>query len=252
MMLHEVVRHLDVYGYCLIENLISPSKCDQMAEKYFQLHRHPDFRPHFQGAAEIGGVNQTLFGTINKDEMCWDCITHPDVLGVVRHFLGPNARLGEACTKWIKPGAPMAEIHVDSTQDLFEPFPNKPWIINSMWMITDFTTENGATVFVPMSHKSRRYPFSISSEDIRICSVPASRGSVVLWQGGTWHSSGANISRDQQRMGLNVAYYPAWWNCAREGGHQPVFPEVFERMPLDLQDLCRYKVGHLRSDVYEE
>jgi hypothetical protein len=52
-------------------------------------------------------------------------------------------------------------------------------------------------------------------------------------------------------MGLNIAYYPAWWNCAREGGHQPVFPEVFEQMPKELQDLCRHKVGRHRSEVYE-
>ena len=251
MLLHESIRDLEVYGYCLIKDAIPTGICDQMAEKYFQLHQDPKFHPNFQSPDEIGGINQTIFGTVNNDEMCWDCITHPNVLDVVRHFLGPKARLGEACTKWIKPGAPMAEIHVDSTQDLLEPFPDTPWIINSMWMITDFTAENGATVFVPMSHKSKRRPLGLNSSDKRICSITARRGSVVLWQGGTWHTSGANISQDQHRMGLNIAYYPAWWNCAREGGHQPVFPDVFERMPAELQDLCNYKVGNHRSEVYE-
>jgi len=247
----EAIEHLEVYGYCVIENAIPVEQCDQMAEKYFQLHEDPNSYSDFQSPGEIGGINQTLFGTINKDEMCWDCIAHPKVLEVVRYFLGPNARLGEACTKWIKPGATMGGLHVDSTHDLPQPLPNVPWLINSIWMITDFTEENGATVFVPMSHKSRRGPVGLSPNDKRICSIVGCRGSVVLWHGGVWHTNGPNISQGDHRMALNIAYYPAWWNCAREGGHQPVFPEEFERMPKELQDLCRHKVGRYRSEVYE-
>ena len=36
-------------------------------------------------------------------------------------------------------------------------------------MMTDFTTEDGATIIVPMSHKSRMHSFNISFEDTRIC-----------------------------------------------------------------------------------
>ena len=77
------------------------------------------------------------------------------------------------------------------------------------------------------------------------------RGSVLLWQGGTWHGQGANTTDDQHRMALNIAYYPAWWNLMREGGHQPVFPETFARMPEDLQALVRHKVAKRREDIYE-
>lgn len=48
-----------------------------------------------------------------------------------------------------------------------------------------------------------------------------------------------------------VAYYPAWWNLMREGGHQPVLPETFARMPEDLQALVRHKVAKRREDIYE-
>ena len=201
MLSQEAIEHLEVYGYCLIEDAISTDRCDQMAEKYFQLHQDPDSYSNFQSPGEIGGINQTLFGTVNRDEMCWDCIVHPHVLEVVRHFLGPKARLGEACTKWIKPGAPMAGIHVDSTHDLSEPFPDVPWLINSMWMITDFTVENGATVVVPMSHKSKRPPVGLSPDDKRICSIVGRRGSVILWHGGAWHGGAWHTSGASNKSG---------------------------------------------------
>ena len=52
-------------------------------------------------------------------------------------------------------------------------------------------------------------------------------------------------------MGLNISYYPVWWNMYREGGHQPVWPEVFERMPAEMQKLNRHRVGRTRSGLYE-
>ena len=43
---------------------------------------------------------------------------------------------------------------------------------------------------------------------------------------------------DHVRIGLNVAYYPPWFNNWIEGGHQPLWPETYERMPEDFRRLC--------------
>lgn len=51
-----------------------------------------------------------------------------------------------------------------------------------MWMITDFTTEDGATVIIPMSHKSRMHSFNISFEDTRICLCYCLPRIVVRWE----------------------------------------------------------------------
>ena len=248
MELREAIAHLDTFGYCLLENLISVEQADRMAERYFRLHEDPANRRLFQDPnAEL---YQTLFSVINLDEMCWDCIVHPQVLAVVRHFLGQNARSsGQGSTKWVKPGAPAGGLHVDSAHDLPPRLPDIPWMINTIWMITDFTVDNGATIVAPFSHKTRhRPPPGMRATDICPRSVTGGRGSAVLWQGGTWHANGANTSADGHRMGLNFAYFPAWWNQEREGAH-PVLPEVFERMPKTLQELCRHRVGKVQSEA---
>ena len=80
----EAIEHLETFGYCLIEDAIPAAQADAMAEKYFQLHQDPANRQTFQDPnAEL---YQTLFGVVNLDEMCWDCIAHPQVLQVVCHF----------------------------------------------------------------------------------------------------------------------------------------------------------------------
>ncbi len=249
MDMQPAIEHLDTFGYCVIEDAIPAKKADSMAQTYLRHHQDPVNRRFFENPND--DLYQTLFGTINRDEMCWGCVAHPQVLVVVRHFIGARARLGEACTKWVKPGAPVGPVHVDSTHDLGDPLPDIPWLINTMWMITDFTKDNGPTLVVPFSHMSVRRPLGVGRCDKRLLPVTGRRGSVILWHGGIWHANGANTSDDQHRMGLNIAYYPAWWNCAREGGHQPVWPDVFERMPNELRELCRHKVGRERDDVYE-
>ncbi|RKU31292.1 hypothetical protein C6497_02030 [Candidatus Poribacteria bacterium] len=248
-MLEETIEHLETFGYCLIENAITAENTVEMEKKYYQLHNDPINREYFQNPND--DLYQTLFGVANLDESCWDCIAHPQVLQVVQHFIGDKVRLGEACTKWVKPGAGPGGIHTDSTHDLPKYLPETPWMINTIWMITDFTVENGATVVVPFSHKTRRRPSGTDLSECIPTPISGKRGSVLLWQGGTWHGNGANTTKDQHRMALNIAYYPAWWNLMREGGHQPIYPEVYERMPEPLQVLVKHKVAKQREDIYE-
>src|SRR5215218_10209877 len=107
----------------------------------------------------------------------------------------------------------MGPVHTDSTGDLPATLPDQPWIINSIWMITDFTPENGATLVVPFSHRARRRPpRGMQPNDPLLKAVTGRRGSVFLWSGALWHASGANTTSDVNRMALNIAYYPPWWN----------------------------------------
>jgi ectoine hydroxylase-related dioxygenase (phytanoyl-CoA dioxygenase family) len=244
------IEHLDLFGYCVLEGLIPADEADRVAARHRALHQDAAYQCYLQDPSD--GLYQTLFGWLNLDEACWPCAAHPEVLAPVRHFLGRHARLGEACSKWVRPGAPRQSVHVDSVEDLPETLPDVPWMINTIWMLTEFRPENGATLVVPFSHRLRRRPTSCLLAESPLVSVEGSPGSVLLWQGGLWHGAGANTTEREDRIGLNIAYYPPWWNLAREEGHQPVWPEVFARMPAELQALTRHKVGRTRADVYEE
>jgi ectoine hydroxylase-related dioxygenase (phytanoyl-CoA dioxygenase family) len=125
-------------------------------------------------------------------------------------------------------------------------------MINTMWMLTDFTAENGATGVVPMSHLSRRKspPKEIAADSPLIKPVVGRRGSVVLWHGGLFHIARANRS-ERVRVGLNIAYYPRWFNNWIEGGHQPIWPETYQRMPPEMQRLCLPRQARTRAELYE-
>ncbi len=244
------VQDLQTQGYCVLESIVPGEQAAAMTRSCYRMHEDPANRMLLQDPDD--DLYQTLFGLANLDEACWAFAAHPKVLATVRAVLETDVRIGAICSKWVKPGSRAGGVHVDSTGDLPARLPQDPWLVNSMWMLSDFTEQNGATLIAPGSHTRReRPPRGFSPADPMMKKITGPQGSVVLWHAGVWHANGANTSQDEHRMGLNISYYPVWWNMYREGGHQPVLPEIFARMPAEMQALNQHRVGRTREGLYE-
>ena len=244
----EAVDHLQTYGYCLLEDRLPQSETRSMAADFLQLHADPEYDDYKTDVLPY----ETLFGMLNHDDRVWECAFHPDTLAIARHFLGERCRVVEAASKPSWPGFKgQWPMHVDSAGD-FEDVPDVPWMINTIWMLTDFTTQNGATRVVPMSHRSRlkRPPAELEAVDPMIRDITGRSGSVMMWHGGLFHGAGPNTGREI-RVGLNIAYYPRWMNNWVEGGHQPLWRETYDRMPEEYQAACVGKFGTNREGAYE-
>jgi hypothetical protein len=245
------VEDLDWYGYTIIKGAMSADSADELAERCTQLHDSSDFDEGALLERSKDGLYETLFGLQNVERLSWPCVAHPLVLAITRHFLGDELQLAECASKIVRPGGPRGRLHVDSAHNFPQALPDVTWLINTMWMLTDFTYENGATIAVPGSHLLRRTPPEGWSDWERAVPLSGPRGSVALFRSGIWHASGHNSQKNFNRVGLNAAYYPAWWNIRREANHQPILPEVFADMPVDLQALQSQRVGRRREDVYQ-
>ena len=103
-----------------------------------------------------------------------------------------------------------------------------------------------------MSHRSRLKgpPAALEADDPMVATVTGRAGSVMMWHGGLFHGAGPNTGADI-RVGLNIAFYPRWMNNWIEGGHQPLWPETYERIPPEFRSLCVGKVGKVREEKYE-
>jgi hypothetical protein len=247
----KAVEDLDWYGYTVIEDAITADEADELAKRCTQLHDSGELDEGALLERSRDGLYETLFGLQNVDRLSWRCVAHPMVLAVARNFLGNELQLAECASKIVRPGGPRGRLHVDSAHDFPEDLPNVTWLVNTMWMLTDFTYENGATLAVPGSHLLRRKPPENWRDWHRAVPMTGRKGSVALFRSGIWHANGHNSRQDVNRVGLNAAYYPAWWNLRREANHQPIRPEVFADMPAPLQALQRQRVGRRREDVYQ-
>jgi ectoine hydroxylase-related dioxygenase (phytanoyl-CoA dioxygenase family) len=83
------------------------------------------------------------------------------------------------------------------------PKPHPPTVCNSMWALTEFTEENGATRIVPGSHLADHSPAYGHHYDS--VAVEMTRGSVLIWHGSLWHGGGANRTAGG-RIGIAMNY----------------------------------------------
>ena len=106
----------------------------------------------------------------------------------------------------VGPGAREQVLHREEDSFTFFPVPRPNLIVASMWAISDFRSDNGATLIVPGSHKwpTERVP---ESHEIVPAEMPA--GSVLFWSGGLLHGAGANTSQDW-RYGVILTYSLGW------------------------------------------
>ncbi|MDC1019401.1 phytanoyl-CoA dioxygenase family protein, partial [Pseudomonadales bacterium] len=125
-------------------------------------------------------------------------------------FLLPNGEFGYqlhvTAALEVGPGAREQVLHREEDSFTFFPVPRPNLIVASMWAISDFRSDNGATLIVPGSHKwpTERVP---KSHEIVPAEMPA--GSVLFWSGGLLHGAGANTSQDW-RYGVILTYSLGW------------------------------------------
>ena len=77
----------------------------------------------------------------------------------------------------------------------------KPLSLNAFYCLTDFTIENGATAFLPYSHKFEAFPSDKFIEN-NLIQVIAPKGSVIYFDSMIYHRASVNKS-NQVRIGLN-------------------------------------------------
>ncbi len=220
-------RQLETQGYTVLEGLLDEEEAALLEARARGL------------MADRSGYVK-LEGALNQIPDLAPLCIHPAVLRLARRFLGePFYLVNNVCLMWCQPSAPGGRLHADwPLGDVPQPYPPWPMLLQTMWMLTDFTAENGATRLVPGTHLSGKPP--ATPEDAGEVPALGRRGSVLIWLGGVWHRNGANISAHQHRMGANAAYIPRFV-------HRPelwprVRREIYREFPEQLKCLLERSV----------
>ena len=150
----------------------------------------------------FGNRTRRVHNILAKTRAVDPLVAHPAVLELLRGTLiQPQVSIVNAIE--IHPGETAQFLHQD---DVVFPIarPHPPLIVNTMWALTEFTAENGATRLVPCSQDATEL-----DENPSITTAEMEPGSVLVWNGGLFHGGGANCAQ-QPRLGLNVNYNCPW------------------------------------------
>jgi hypothetical protein len=205
-----------------------------------------ELRPHFDatptGPDDFSGDRTRRTGSlIARSPSCRELVMHTLALGTARTFLGHATNIQLHLTQAIAIGAGETPqpIHRDQWAFDFFPFPAGYEVqCNTIWALTDFTEQNGATrVVVGSNLLEDRLTFGPDDTE----PATMARGSVLFYSGSVYHGGGANHS-DTTRIGLNITYNVAWLR-QEENQYLSVPREVAETLPTDLLRLMGYDRG---------
>jgi ectoine hydroxylase-related dioxygenase (phytanoyl-CoA dioxygenase family) len=205
-----------------------------------------ELRPHFDatppGPDDFSGFLTRRTGSlIARSPSARQLVMHPLALGTTSKLLAhaTNFQLHLTQAIAIGPGQPAQPIHKDRWAFDFFPFPTGYEVqCNTIWALTEFTEENGATRIVLGSNTADdTQPFTQDDTE----PAEMERGSVLFYSGSVNHGGGANQS-DQVRIGLNITYNLAWLR-QEENQYLATPRELAETLPIELLRVMGYSRG---------
>jgi ectoine hydroxylase-related dioxygenase (phytanoyl-CoA dioxygenase family) len=237
----QVAAALDEAGAVIIERLIDADTCDRLAAELA-----PWLADTPVGADDFSGVATRRTGKLlSRCPTSIDLVAHPLILDIADAVLWPNKttfqlHLTQAIA--IGPGSAAQMLHRDHWCFDFFPFPADVNVeLSTIWALTDFTEERGATRVVPGTHRWHNDNVrSLRHEDSVGAAMP--RGSVVLYLGSTVHAGGANTTTDHTRIGINVDYVLGWLR-QEENQYLSYSLDEVAAMPERVQRLIGYEPG---------
>ncbi|MCC6436736.1 MAG: phytanoyl-CoA dioxygenase family protein [Acidimicrobiales bacterium] len=230
-------------GYTIVRDAFPAERADELVAGLERLEAELAVAParnSFEGAA-----TWRVYNLLARGELFWPVPLHPAVLPIVEGVLDRGCLVSSLSSIAIGPGEQAQPIHGDDALHPI-PRPHPATVCNSMWALTDFTEENGATRLVPGSHTADHTPPYGARPESIAAEMP--KGSILVWHGSLWHGGGANRT-DRRRYGLAMNYCAGW--VRQQENQQLGIPlEHVRRFPPRLAELCGfglYKglVGHI-------
>jgi hypothetical protein len=168
----------------------------------------------------------------NKGEIFDGTYTHPKVLAAIYYILKRDFKVSAMNGRDAEPGSGHQTLHADwdykSPRKTGDPF----HVAISIWMLDDFTPDNGATRVVPGTHLLEGFPSDYMSNpedthpDELVVTGPA--GSVIVMNSHTWHGGTTNRT-DRTRRAIHP-YYTAREHPQQQNMREYIRESTYERI----------------------
>ena len=230
-------RQLQDEGFCVITGVLSP---DELERARAGLDRAVELTRQAMGAKhdarlDPNEANVRAYNLPAADPVFLDLLRHPAAMETVEELLGPHALVSNFTANIALPGSGSMKLHSD--QALVVPPPwHHPWAMNVIWCLDDVHEANGATRYLPGSHRFRTLEEVPADAMERTLPFEAPAGSFIVMEGRLWHTSGRNVTADEQRRML-FAYYSSDFIRQQANWTVSLPPEVQAGMAAETRAL---------------
>lgn len=205
--LDTVAADLERDGHAVVPGVLSAAEVDDAVARLWAASAESQRRgiPTHIEQLDPNASNVRVFDLVDLDPLFGALLEHPVAEAVASRFLGPDFIVSNFTANIARPGSGSMFVHSDQSLVVPEPW-LAPWALNVIWCLSDVRADNGATLHVPGSHRIATRAELPADLEQRLVPFEAPAGSVILMEGRVWHTSGANVTADEDRP-LLFAYY---------------------------------------------
>ena len=227
------VYELDLYGFTVVESVLNTDQIESMRSVLIRLNDEVGEERGGEGSCSHVSNLPTL------DPIFFPIIDHPRILPILEHYLEPSLILGSLNSRIVRPGDGDQGFHSDIPPEMLNMA--SPVMMNTVWMLDDFSQANGGTRVVPGTHRSG-LGHPASGVDVKYFVQPsAPAGSVIVFNGQCWHAGGANRS-NRNRHAL-FAHYRKRMLMFQYDPHEGFPGEWYDRLTDRQKEILRMKHG---------
>ena len=243
----DIIEVLNNDAGVIIDGLI-----DQKEVSLLNKDLAPYLKNDVFGRDEFTGFKTKRIGAlIARSEACRNLAMQPLVNEVSEKYLSPfcdGYQLHFTSAVSIGPGESKQILHRDrGIWGGYLPRRIEP-LMSTIWAVTEFTKENGATQIVPGSHlwEKDRIP-----KENEIAYAEMKPGSVLLYTGTVLHGGGSNSSKNDIRTGVFL-HYALNWLRQEENQYLSCPPDIAKDIPQEVRSLIGYSKGGYILGFYSD
>ncbi len=194
-------------GFCVLPAVLSK---EELARARAGLDRAVEISQHFERSnpnhkLDPNEANIRAANLPAVDPVFIELLMRADALDAAREAIGPHILISNFTANIALPGSGSMKLHSDQALVVPPPWPH-PWAVNIIWCLDDVNEANGATRYLPGSHRIQSLDDVPADALDRTVAFEAPAGSFIVMEGRLWHTSGMNVTANQRRRML-FAYY---------------------------------------------
>jgi Phytanoyl-CoA dioxygenase (PhyH) len=192
---------LEDQGFVVLPGIMPPEQVARLARAYDATVAEAT-----ADDLKIGSTSNRVNDFVNRGPLFDALYLVSPLLEACCHVIGRPFKLSSFHARTVRPGSSSQELHVDVRRDTAD------WpLLGFIFMVDEFRPDNGATRFVPGSHRWANTPSAAISElradhDGQLLAC-GEAGSLLMFNGSAWHGHTANRS-DAPRRSLQGAFIP--------------------------------------------
>jgi ectoine hydroxylase-related dioxygenase (phytanoyl-CoA dioxygenase family) len=187
------LRDLRDDGFVVIPGPVAPGGLARLAAAYDSA-----VASAVSGDVSVGSTTTRVHDFVNRGPEFDELYVYRPVLEACCRTIGRPFKLSSLLARTVRPRSRPQALHVDFERDA------GGWpMVGFILMVDEFRGDNGATRFVPGSHKWSAIPADLTNEPLAdyegqvVARGPA--GSVIVYNGSVWHGHAANSSGEPRR-----------------------------------------------------